>query len=197
MKSKRKLSRNLFAGAAIGAACLVSIDARADLMGDVISAQYFFLAFDISNSCGAPSGPCFSVDPFTVGPGVESFGHFNNFLIDFSGNDLTMTFNGDSNGYTAASFNGPVFTVVSGNPFDPISSVSGIPFADVSEVAGKLEINLQGLTFDDGAKIIVDFATVSGPATPLPASLPLFAGALGLMSLLGWRRERKAAGIAA
>ena len=28
--------------------------------------------------------------------------------------------------------------------------------------------------------------------TPLPAALPLFAGGLGAMGLLGWRRKRKA-----
>jgi hypothetical protein len=30
-------------------------------------------------------------------------------------------------------------------------------------------------------------------ATPLPAALPLFAGGLGAMGLLGWRRKRKKA----
>ena len=33
--------------------------------------------------------------------------------------------------------------------------------------------------------------------TPIPAALPLFAGGLGAMGLLGWRRKRKAATIAA
>jgi hypothetical protein len=34
-------------------------------------------------------------------------------------------------------------------------------------------------------------------ATPLPAALPLFAGGLGALGLLGWRRKRKAAALAA
>ena len=34
-------------------------------------------------------------------------------------------------------------------------------------------------------------------ATPIPAALPLFAGGLGAMGLLGWRRKRKAAAAAA
>jgi hypothetical protein len=35
------------------------------------------------------------------------------------------------------------------------------------------------------------------PKTPLPAALPLFAGGLGVMGLLGWRKKRKAAAVAA
>jgi hypothetical protein len=32
--------------------------------------------------------------------------------------------------------------------------------------------------------------------TPLPAALPLFAGGLGALGLLGWRRKKKAAAFA-
>jgi hypothetical protein len=35
------------------------------------------------------------------------------------------------------------------------------------------------------------------PSVPLPAALPLFASGLGALGLLGWRRKRKAAAIAA
>src|SRR5450759_5859565 len=34
-------------------------------------------------------------------------------------------------------------------------------------------------------------------ATPLPGALPLFATGLGALGLLGWRRKRKAAAVAA
>jgi hypothetical protein len=34
-------------------------------------------------------------------------------------------------------------------------------------------------------------------ATPLPATLPLFATGLGALGLLGWHRKRKKAGLAA
>ena len=45
----------------------------------------------------------------------------------------------------------------------------------------------------------VDFQdlTVSIQETPLPAALPLFAGGLGALGLLGWRRKRKNAALAA
>jgi hypothetical protein len=44
----------------------------------------------------------------------------------------------------------------------------------------------------------VEIATIATIATtPLPAALPLFATGLGALGLLGWRRKRKAAAIAA
>jgi hypothetical protein len=39
--------------------------------------------------------------------------------------------------------------------------------------------------------------TGEASATPLPAALPLFATGLGALGLLGWRRKRKAAAVAA
>jgi hypothetical protein len=50
-----------------------------------------------------------------------------------------------------------------------------------------------------GNEYIADAGSVSAPgATPLPASVPLFATGLGAFGLLGWRKKRKnAAAIAA
>ena len=45
---------------------------------------------------------------------------------------------------------------------------------------------------------VTTFTETVGPAaTPLPAALPLFASGLGALGLLGWRRKRKAAALAA
>ena len=69
------------------------------------------------------------------------------------------------------------------------------------------DVTLQGLhnfrSFDiaDPPTIATDPPTIVSPfditandptATPLPAALPLFAGGLGALGLLGWRRKRKA-----
>jgi hypothetical protein len=44
----------------------------------------------------------------------------------------------------------------------------------------------------------ISFDLIDGPtATPLPPALALFSGGLGMMGMLGWRRKRKAAAIAA
>jgi hypothetical protein len=40
-------------------------------------------------------------------------------------------------------------------------------------------------------------AGVGVDAVPLPAALPLFATGLGVLGLLGWRRKKKAAALAA
>ena len=45
---------------------------------------------------------------------------------------------------------------------------------------------VSGLAYDTGGT-----GTTNG-STPLPAALPLFAGGLGVLGLLGWRRKRKA-----
>jgi hypothetical protein len=42
-----------------------------------------------------------------------------------------------------------------------------------------------------------DFSVTSVSPVPLPAALPLFATGLGVLGVLGWRRKRKAAAIAA
>jgi len=38
---------------------------------------------------------------------------------------------------------------------------------------------------------------ISAGATPLPATLPLFASGIGGLGLLGWRRKKKATTLAA
>jgi hypothetical protein len=55
------------------------------------------------------------------------------------------------------------------------------------------------LSFGDNPGWIAldNFSVTDPPAAPLPGALPLFAGGLGVMGLLGWRRKRQAAAVAA
>jgi hypothetical protein len=44
-----------------------------------------------------------------------------------------------------------------------------------------------------GTRVGGDLGNYTVTATPLPAALPLFATGVGALSLLGWRKRRKAA----
>jgi hypothetical protein len=52
-------------------------------------------------------------------------------------------------------------------------------------------------TMSGGEGFSFGFTSASISATPLPAALPLFAGGLSALGLIGWRRKRKAARTAA
>ena len=75
------------------------------------------------------------------------------------------------------------------------SAFAGLSF---DENANDTYLITLSLSDSDGLLDTVDeYVVVGTGATPLPAALPLFAGGLGAMGLLGWRRKRKAAGIVA
>jgi hypothetical protein len=66
----------------------------------------------------------------------------------------------------------------------PSSNSSG-SFADTASFT--VQVDTPGVFFTSESG-----ATYSGPATPIPATLPLFATGLGGLGLLGWRRKWKA-----
>jgi hypothetical protein len=182
-------AKSVFAGTGF-AFVLVAVMANATansatLTNDLITVEYDQQTALGTNRCANIT--CFNPVTFTVGPGIEISGHVGAENIDFSDHALTITFLQRSN-FASMIFNGFVFTVISGNPFDQVGSVSGLAPLLVSEPNGQLAINLQGLTFDVGAQIVVTFAN----ETPLPGALPLFATGLGALGLLGWRRKQAA-----
>jgi hypothetical protein len=87
----------------------------------------------------------------------------------------------------------------------------GQQYAEIHSFSGIQDKGLLGecvLLYENTCNFAEDFATVSRTGinwsvktvdlpTPLPASLPLFASGLGGLGLLGWRRKRKAAALAA
>jgi hypothetical protein len=91
------------------------------------------------------------------------------------------------------------FLAVNGNTVDTqANDYTGVSFTVPSAdfVMGLNTISVTMTVGDglwDGTR--VSFSTVQGitAATPLPAALPLFAGGLGALGVLGWRRKRKAA----
>jgi hypothetical protein len=95
--------------------------------------------------------------------------------------------------YASSSFNGPTFSVLSGDPFGAISSViaSGGQSVLVSIVGGVLQVNWEGQTFSSGDTVTVSFGsgTVPEPSTWL-MMLFGFAG-LGFTGI--WAQGRKPA----
>jgi hypothetical protein len=92
----------------------------------------------------------------------------------FGGNPSTGTWSGGTANIFVVHFDNQ------GLVFEFASNVSSFTISGLSPV------NLSNITGLDGPTT----------ATPLPAALPLFAGGLGALGLLGWRRKRKAAAAA-
>jgi hypothetical protein len=70
-----------------------------------------------------------------------------------------------------------------------VSSAGGFTFVGFEDTAGFIGSALVTDTDLNSTVVTVD-NLISNP-TPLPATLPLFAGGLGALGLLGWRRKRK------
>ena len=93
---------------------------------------------------------------------------------------------------------------VNGSTIDTINGVDGAPGSNPSGTTVTIPItsDILGnitLLFWQGSQTQASpiFDDVQISQTPLPAALPLFAGGLGVMGLLGWRKKRKAAVLAA
>jgi hypothetical protein len=85
-----------------------------------------------------------------------------------------------------------MFSTLSGQNFELETSLM------FSMIMGQLyTLTFQGLNTTGGAASFIDLVNVEAATTPLPAALPLFATGLGGLGLLGWRRKRKNAAIAA
>jgi hypothetical protein len=137
------------------------------LIGDVIFADEFFPC----DTCEAADAS-FTVNPFTVGPSIETSlspnQGFDFTEVDFDASSLVFTVLSDIT-YNPGAFNGPEFTVLSGNPFGNVVSVSspaGQPVtAHVS--GGVLYVNWQGDSFlaNDTITITFDNNGVPEPST--------------------------------
>ena len=165
----------------------------ATLIGNEMSVEYQFPTVGTAYSSASASPTT-----FTVGAGNETIINVEDVTfisVDFSANTLVLTFDTvlSSPTWTVAAQNGPVFEILSGNPFPTISSVvaSNAGSVSASLISGLLFVNLSGWPYDDGAIVTVTFEDTA--ETPLPAALPLFATGLGALGLLGWRRKRKQA----
>jgi hypothetical protein len=161
----------------------------ATLAGNTIAAQYFLpTTSDIYPSATGPAS-------FVVGDGVEGSLNIEDVTwldIDFSAFALLITINTvlTNPSWNTAEFNGPGFSVLSGNPFSAITSVtaSNGQLVTAALTGGSLFVNWGGTSYNSGDTVSVTFD--EGPApVPLPAGLPLLASALLLGGFVA-RRKR-------
>jgi len=168
----------------------------ASLIGDSISASYGF-----PNPGTFPSGfVTYSPSTFSVvDPGVETVLSISSNLhpptpdivnVDFSAYALTFTFlNAQSR--TGGAFNGPEFTVLSGNPFGAIDSVvvSGGQTVSASIVGGILEVNWQGQTFAADNTVVINFAS----PVPEPSTWAMMILGFAGVGFMAYRRKSRPA----
>jgi hypothetical protein len=169
--------------------------------------------FGGSVSGPASGGPPPSIDETFSGSGVDStFGAFNvneSAHVDISGSTvsvsngvLTFVFPPTSGGFTAdftgsGSTSGTTATVTL-----DLAIVSGLLAGETGTMTGTgsfdtdtqiLTVNYSGSLSGEGPSLgFANGPTIDVSATPIPATLPLFASGLGAMGLLGWRRKKKA-----
>jgi len=103
---------------------------------------------------------------------------------------------------------GPPFTDSLGRSFAittiaiDLAQNAGTLFSDASVLPRTLilsNFDLANISFQlsSGETLVSQLTSFEPTPTPLPATLPLFATGLGVLGLLGWRRKKKAAALAA
>ena len=120
-----------------------------------------------------------------------SLAGFNPLDATLSGGMWTI----DDNG--TLTLNGHLLSTLSSGQWASLNSFS-IPASDF--VDGINTLVIQGTGSDDfleGGRLEGVVTDNVASATPLPAALPLFAGGIGALGLLGWRRKKKPATLTA
>jgi hypothetical protein len=129
-----------------------------------------------------------STSPFSVNSNQTSTLSFDYTVTPLAGYELIPS----SPYFTFYSYNYAGTGSVSVNPNEsgPIPGTAPVSQSDIIELSGGTSGNID-LTSS------TDYWYVEPTATPVPAALPLFGTGLSVMGLLGWRRKRKSAAIAA
>jgi PEP-CTERM motif len=210
---KTKILGVAVAAALLGASSPIG---AATLFGDVISASYDFPCV----GCTYP-GPSYSANPFVV----HGNGHVEtvlslaiNWSVNFGKNSLTIT---EIPGpytdvfYNADPFNGPVFTVLSGNSFGSVIGVVEnlphcVPCNPVTAfvLGDSVYINWEGAGGHEVGDSITVFFSVGGPvnaspsvgnlvnAVPEPSTWAMMLIGFAGLGFVANRRQRRCRGFA-
>jgi hypothetical protein len=160
----------------------------------------------------AALGVTFSPSSFRLGSNGHWVSQFDNFLYDEADNlTRSIYFSSNVSGAVASYLpydaqgerSDPNYPYVSGSvtftAFLDGSAVAGASFSVLATAVGKESsgkyYGFQNILFDElritSSGFTLDNIQFVPSTVPLPAALPLFAGGLGLMGLIGWRKRRR------
>jgi hypothetical protein len=175
-------------------------------------------SFDVTGS-GASLAAQFQVGQVVFSLGAEAGGgisqsvtttagiaNFNANIAAFCGQVCANLGGNDEGGIFSFLFDGVTQDSVSIGHIDGLQTLrSTLSFTgpvsagthEVTILMTRAFVNGSGTTFLTPNQFVDDITFDVAAATPLPAALPLFAGGLGALGLIGWRRKKKAAVLAA
>jgi hypothetical protein len=161
--------------------------AATNLIGDVI-----FGTYDVPcKNCNAIEQYEYSVNPFTVDAASQETtlniidGDIDT-GVDFGVSSVVFTFQQDTI-WSPFPFNGPEFSVLSGNPFGNVVGVTSPEPVDAHVDGGVLFVNWQGDSFKTGDTITIAFGV---PEVPAWAMMFLGFAFLGVARSIGDKRAR-------
>lgn len=167
------------------AALGVSQAASASLLGDSITAEYYF------PNLSSPYPPARTETVTSSGAQYLAFGGGYFDLIITPTQIIADNFDG-SDTFSDEPFNGFVLTDNT-KPFDPVSvdaltNMSGFGAANITVSGNQLFLNWSGLPYTPTTKVVLDVGSIS--AVPLPPAALLFMPGLGLLGMIASRRKR-------
>jgi hypothetical protein len=175
-----------------GGAPVVYVNASNAGLASLGTLGSFSASYDLSGGASGPAGTA----PYWLTYLVDPSGGYVG-VISFGGPDL----NGSSQIHVLCDYaSGPCTNTYFG---DTLATLDSIAYG--STTFGLLTVHESGVEIGDWnnngqiipAQADIQSITINTATTPLPAALPLFASGLGALGLLGWRRKRKAAALAA
>jgi hypothetical protein len=175
-----------------GGAPVVYVNASNAGLASLGTLGSFSASYDLFGSASGPAGTApywltYLVDPNGGYVGVISFGG-----PDLNGSSQIHVFCDHASSSCTNTYFG-----------DTLATLDSIAYG--STTFGLLTVYESGVEIGNwnnngntiSAQADIQSITINTATTPLPAALPLFASGLGALGLLGWRRKRKAAALAA